>query len=254
MTGEASWACSGCHRPASLTADEWAAQRQAAEAVRRVQEAAAAAAAPEPRTALATALTARLEASSRLARLEPGLAAARAALASAQVRYDAATAAVQEAEQAAITRMAATVMGTRAPASDAPTQGAARGNLRTAEDGLQAARGARALLDDQLIDARRAVTNTETAVRSAALAVLAHENLEPLLEQAIEARASYLESIGGLSWLIRTGGVPSGDARAHQLVREADSPPAAWPEAAHTDGGMTAKLAELMEPIKKNGT
>ena len=45
-SGDVAWACAGCHRPASLSADEWQAQRAAAEAVRQVQEARDAAAAP----------------------------------------------------------------------------------------------------------------------------------------------------------------------------------------------------------------
>ena len=90
---------------------------------------------------------------------------------------------------------------------------ACRGRLHLAEDGLAAARGARGLLDDQLLDARRATSYAETAVRTAALRVLANENLEPLIEQAIEARANYLESVGGLRWLLRNGALPNGDAR-----------------------------------------
>jgi hypothetical protein len=244
--GDAIWCCAGCHRPASLTQDEWHAQRGAAEAVRRVQDAAAAAAAPAPRDAMQAALTARADAVARIAKLEPGLAAARAALAAAQVRHDAATAAMAEAEQGAITRLAASVMGTR-PEAAAITQGAARGGLRSAEDALAAARGAKALLDGQIAEARRSVSFAETAVRTAALSVLANENLEPLIERAIEARADYLEAVSGLGWLIRNGATPNGDARAHQLVIGADVAPARWPEAQHTDGGMTARLAALME-------
>jgi hypothetical protein len=243
--GDASWACDGCHRPSTLTTDEWQAQRSAAEAVRRVQDAAAAAAVPKPRDALATALTARLEAATVLARLEPGLVAARSALAAAQVRHDVATSAMQEAEAAAVTRLAQSVMGQRAEAVPITT-GAARGALRQAEDGLQAARGARALLDDQLIDARRSLTSAEAAVRRAALAVLAEEELEPLIEQAIEARANYLEAVGALAWLVRNAATPNGDARAHQLVIGADVAPAQWPEAAHADGGMATRLAALV--------
>jgi hypothetical protein len=123
-----------------------------------------------------------------------------------------------------------------------------RGNLRTAEDALTASRGAKQLLDDELLTARRAAGLAEAAVRSAALRVLAAETLEDLIESAINARAAYLESVAGLGWLIRNHGVPSGDARAHQLVLEADSAPARWrPEATYADGGMAKRLAALME-------
>jgi hypothetical protein len=129
----------------------------------------------------------------------------------------------------------------------APTVGAARGNLRTAEDALSAARGAKALLEDKLHYAKRSLANAETAVRSAAVRVLGSETLEALLETAVSARADYVDAIGGLSWLIRNGATPSDDARPHQLVRGADTPPCAWPEAAHADGGMAKRLAALME-------
>jgi hypothetical protein len=47
--GDAVWCCAGWGRPSTLTSTEWWAQRQAAEAVKKVQDAAAAAAVPEPR-------------------------------------------------------------------------------------------------------------------------------------------------------------------------------------------------------------
>jgi hypothetical protein len=196
-TGDASWACAGCHRPASLTPEEWWAQQQAAEAVRMRQDAAAAAAAPN---ALQEALARRTEAAATLGKLELAQADARAALAAAQVRHDGAVAAMAEAEQASITRLAAGMTGERAE-TGAPTVGAARGNLRTAEDALSAARGARGLIGDQMHYAQRNLANAETAVRTAAIAVLASENLEPLIEQAITARADYIESIASLGWL-----------------------------------------------------
>ena len=239
------WACRNCHRPSSLTTTAWWAQRQAAEAVRTAQEARDAATVPEPRDGLANALAARLEASSRLAKLEQGLGAARTALASAQVKHGAAVAAMQEAEQAAITRLAASMTGTRTEAQGV-TQGAARGQLRSAEDGLQVARGAKAMLDDQLFDARRATSYAEDRVHSAALAVLADETLEDLIELAITTRAAYLELISALGWLIRNGAVPGGDIRPNQLVRDADTAPSQWREAAAADGGMAKRLAALM--------
>jgi hypothetical protein len=244
--GNAIWACDGCHRPASLTREEWHAQRQAAAAVRAVQDAATAAAVPEPHGALKAALAARQEAATALERLEQAVPAARTALASAQVKHDAAVAAMAAAERAAVTRLAASMTGTR-PEAVPITQGAARGGLRSAEDSLSAARGARALLDDQLHYAQRNVADADAAVRSAALRVLGKEELENLLETAVSARAHYIESISGLSWLIRNGAVPVGDARPHQLVLGADSAPARWPEAAHADGGMAERLAALME-------
>ena len=102
------------------------------------------------------------------------------------------------------------------------------------------------MIDDQLIDARRATSTAEAAVRKAALRVIGEEALENLIKSAVSARASYVDAVGGLSWLIRNHAVPNGDLRPSQLVREAsDSPPAYWPEAASADGGMAARLAAL---------
>jgi hypothetical protein len=61
------------------------------------------------------------------------------------------------------------------------------------------------------------------------------------------AGRSYLEAVSSLAWLINNRGIPDGDVRAAQLVAGADTPPSRWPEAAHADGGMARRLAELME-------
>jgi hypothetical protein len=68
------------------------------------------------------------------------------------------------------------------------------------------------------------VVNAEAAVRTAALRMLAAEGLEILLESAVTARASYLEAVGGLGWLLRNHAMPAGDVRAQQLVAGADTP------------------------------
>jgi len=106
------------------------------------------------------------------------------------------------------------------------------GNLSQARDAVDVARGARTLIDVQLTDARQVMANAEAAVRQAALRVLASEELENLIEAATAARADYVEAIGGLSFLIRNGAVPSGDARPNQLVRDADTAPIAMARSA----------------------
>jgi hypothetical protein len=107
-------------------------------------------------------------------------------------------------------------------------------------------RGAKALLDGQIAE-RRAVSFAEDAVRAAALRVLAAEELEGLITTAVNARASYIDAVGSLAWLLRNHAEPSADDRARQLVSGADTPPSKWPEAAHADGRMAKRLAALME-------
>jgi hypothetical protein len=126
------------------------------------------------------------------------------------------------------------------------TIGAARGQVTAAADALAAAHGAKAHIDGQLAAARRAASFAEDRVRRAALVVLASEELESLLELATGARASYIESISALSFLIRNGAVPSSDFRPHQLTREADSAPSQWREAQHADGGLGERLNALL--------
>ena len=145
---------------------------------------------------------------------------------------------MRAAEQTAIDRAAAGLTGERAVRVDLPVD-AARGKLRLCEDALQAARGARALIDDKLHYAKNDLANAERAVHAAALRVIASEQLETLIMATVEARASYLESLAGLAWLIRSGAIPNGDVRPHQLVSDADTAPA------HTDGGMAERLAAL---------
>ncbi len=231
--------------PASLTAETW--QAQCAEKAARDAEdqARIAASTPQPRDALHAALQRRAEARGALERLEVAQVSARAALAAAQTRFDAAEAAMQTAEQAAVQRAAAGLTGTHAEPAGV-TVGAARGGLRTAEDALQAARGAKGLIDDQLHYAKPSLVNAEAAVRRAALVVISSEELENLIELATDARAGYLHALGGLSWLIRNHAVPDGDVRPNQLVREADSAPSQGREAQNADGAMAARLNALL--------
>ena len=77
--------------------------------------------------------------------------------------------------------------------------------------------------------------------------VIAAERLEGLLTAATEARASYLESVGALGWLLREHAIPLNDRRAHQILGEANTPPSAWPEAKEAGmAQMEAMRAALM--------
>jgi hypothetical protein len=239
--GEPTWSCQGCHRSANLTADDWHAQREQAK-----REAAAVTAVPEPapREQLAAALARRAEATAVLARLDAALPAARTAVLAAQARLDTARAATTSAEQSAVERLAASLTGDAAPSAGV-TSGAARGLVRTAEDALHAARGARGLLEDQHHYAEKAVTSAAAVVHSAALHVLVEDELETVLSAAVAARAAYLTGIQVLAWFLTQHAVPNGDVRPSQLVNEADTPPALWPKAPHAEERLAARLAEL---------
>ena len=121
--GNSTWACAGCHRASSLTFKTWHAQLAAKREADALRAATEAADAPEPRAALQDALAARLEASSRLEKLEQAQADALSALSVAQSRHADAVAGMQAAEMSAIERAA----GQRtARSSDVPVD-AARG-------------------------------------------------------------------------------------------------------------------------------
>ena len=64
----------------------------------------------------------------------------------------------------------------------------------------------------------------------AAVRVIAAERLEDLLSDAVDRRDTSTRS-GGSAWLVRQHAVPQNDARATQLVADANTPPSAWPEA-----------------------
>ena len=87
-SGGATWACASCHRPPSLTSEQWHAKwtrdRQAAEA----HLAATADAEPQPRDRLHDALARRAEANAAILKLERALLVARSAQAEAQTRHD----------------------------------------------------------------------------------------------------------------------------------------------------------------------
>jgi hypothetical protein len=226
--------------PPTLTAEAWRDQQATRQAT-----ATQPAAGPDPRAALSDALTRRQEAAAVVGALKAAATAALTALSAAQGRHADAVAGMRAAEQAAIDRAAAGLTGERAVRADLPVD-AARGKLRLCEDALQAARGARALIDDKLHYAKSSFANAHAAVSSAALRVIAAEEFEDTLAAAVAARADYLEAIGSLRWLIRNGAIPNGDIRPNQLVAGADTAPAAWPEAAHADGGMAKRLAALV--------
>jgi hypothetical protein len=237
---ESVWACSGCHRPATLTQDAWRAQQAARQAT-----AAQPAAGPDPRAALSDAITRRQEAAATVGALETAATGALVALGVAQGRHADAVAGMRAAEQAAIDRAAAGLTGERAVRTDLPVD-AARGKLRLCEDALQAARGARALIEDKLHYAKSSLANAHAAVSSAALRVIAAEEFEDTLTTAVVARADYLEAIGSLGWLIRNHCVPNGDVRPNQLVAEAsETPPSRWPEAADAGARLAQRLAAL---------
>jgi len=93
--------------------------------------------------------------------------------------------------------------------------------------------------------AQRASSLAQAGRKAAAIKKLAAKELEPLIAEAIEARAAYIETIAALGWLIRKG---HGDARAAKLVGQADLEPVHWPEAASASasgGRLVAQIAAL---------
>ena len=73
------------------------------------------------------------------------------------------------------------------------------------------------------------------------------ERLEDVLGDVAESRAIYLELVGQLAWLLKTHMIPTADARARQLVADANTPPSAWREAATAGtAAMEDALASLL--------
>jgi hypothetical protein len=245
--GEPVWACSGCHRLAKLTSEEWhvewTRQREAAEE----HLAAAAAAAPEPRAVLRDRLGALSEARIVLDKLEHAVPVARSAVWEAQVRVDAAEAAAAEANEGAAANLAvALAEGT--PVGPASSAAAARAELANAVDALVVCKNARTILEGKLADARSAVSFVSDKVKKAGHAVLVAEKLEPLLNAAIEARAQYVDAVGALGWLVRNHAINGDDRRAHQILGDANVPPSTWHEAQQSAGTaqMEAAFAALL--------
>jgi hypothetical protein len=82
----------------------------------------------------------------------------------------------------------------------------------------------------------------------AALKRIVEEEWERLIATTVESRATYIESPGDLAWLLRNGAAPINDARAAQLILQADTPPSRWPEAATlaaTGGVLAGRIAAL---------
>jgi hypothetical protein len=247
--GNPTWACSGCHRRADLTQDEWrdkqVADRKAADA-HLAAVAAAEAAQPKPRARLAEALAARAEANATIERLERAVPAARSAVTEAQERHDRATAAAEAVNATASENLATAFFEGTKPTDPARAAATARAELAAAVDALITTKNARTIIDSKIKDARTAMGYANDRARKAAHSVLVAERLENLLADVAQARATYLESAGQLGWLIKTHVIPDSDRRAHQFLGEANQPPSTWREAA-TAG--TAAMEDALEAL-----
>jgi hypothetical protein len=239
-SGEAIWACSGCHRPV-LTTEEWSAER----ARQGANGAHSQTGAPDPRDTLRDALARLTAARRRLSEVSAALPSARTALAMARERHVMASAAVEEVEAATVASMARKFLGQAGP--PAPSQDVARAQLAVASDAVENALAAKQHFDGAINAATLSVDAARTRAGKAAIAVIAFEQLEDLLDVAVEARAAYVEAIGKLGWLLRNGMSSTTDARARQLVAGADTAPSTWQEAKVAGTGqMEAALAALL--------
>jgi hypothetical protein len=231
---DVAWACSGCHRAASLTSEEWheqaTAERKAADA-HLAATAAAAAAAPKLRTVLKERLAALRVAQAELAKLEAAAPIARSRVWEAQATVEAAEQAAEEANATAASGLAAALAEGRTVGPS--TAGAkARAALGDARDALSVAKSARVLVEERLSSAKSQVDFAFDKCRKATRSVIASERLEDLISDAVEARAAYVDALGSLAWLLRQHAVPDGDSRVRQLVADGNTPPSAWPESA----------------------
>ena len=141
-----------------MTAEEWSAQRQAAEARAKGPGRARGCGGTEAPLRLSEALALCAELRTSLQKIEAALPAARSTLVAAQLKHDRAAAEAAEIEERAAAHLADSIQGKR-PAGPAPSVAAARAALVAAADGLAAARGARGLLDAELTAARAAVAH-----------------------------------------------------------------------------------------------
>ena len=138
--------------------------------------------------------------------------------------------------------------GRQAAGGPAPSAAATRAALAAAADGLAAARAAKALLDEKLSDQRTAVATAQAFARRAAIARAGGRAAgADCWPRRSRPGPPIAKLSAGLAWLLRSGAIPSSDARARQLVAGADTPPSAWPEA-RTAGtpAMEAALAALL--------
>ena len=244
--GVSTWCCASCRRSASLTSQEWAAHQEHERAAVDAHLAAAAAAAPKPRTVLRDALGRLAEARTAVSKCERAVPAAMAAVGSAQDRHDAAVAAVAVAETNAAASAAASILDGKRPVPMS-SAAAASAELAAAIDALVIARTLASSLDGKLKDAKVAAMHANTAQARQHVVVLAAEKLEELIADVIEDKAGYLESVGQLGWLLRNHAITGDQHAARQLVADANTPPSAWPEA-NTAGTapMEAALAALL--------
>jgi hypothetical protein len=226
------WACARCHTSADLTREEirdQQAERHAAQQAAAKTAEAAAASAPKPRDVLRERLQVLATARSELQRLEAAVPAARSRVWACQAAVEAAEAAAAAVAADAASGLAeALTTGKTVGPSSAGAK--ARAELANAVDAAVVAKNGRVILESRLTEAKSAVAFAMDKVRKSCLQVIADEKMSDLLGSAIAGRAQYLESIGQLSWLLRSHAVD--DAGVRQFVNEASTAPSTWPEAA----------------------
>jgi hypothetical protein len=238
------WGCARCHTSADLTRDEIRDQQAERHAEQQAAAEVAAAAQPAPRVILKQRLAALAEAQAAAEKLERAVPVAR--VWECQSRVEAAE---QAAEEATATAAAGLAEALAEGKSVGPSSAGAKSRAALAEavDAAVLAKNSRTILESRLTDAKLAVGYAADAARKAARTVIASERLEDLINDAIEARSNYLESVGQIGWLFRNHAVPDGDARPRQILSGANTPPSAWREAASAgDPAMEAMHAALM--------
>ena len=119
--------------------------------------------------------------------------------------------------------LAASFFGGTRPTDPARAAAAARGEMAAAVDAAVAAKNAVVIIRSRIESAQQSVAFALDKVKKACQAVIAAEKISDLLGSAIAGRAQYLESIGQLSWLLRSHAID--DLGVRQFVSEAQHAP-----------------------------
>jgi hypothetical protein len=199
------WGCAGCRTPASRTIDEVRerqAEKQAAQQATARAAEVAAASEPKPRVILKQRLAALAEAQAGAEKLERAVPTARSRVWECQALVEAAEAAAAEANQDAASSLADS-LATGKPIGPSSAGARARANLAEAIDSAVVAKNGRVILESRLTDAKTAVGYAADAARKAARTVISSERIEDLINDALEARAAYVDAVGALGWLVR---------------------------------------------------
>lgn len=226
------WVCQKCHRPSTLTIEEWSAElaERRKEADAAAAEIAAASTPSATRSALRTAVAKRDQAQLDLRKLTAAADKAEDEAFDARRAVEAARAALANAEKVNGDAVRAAVLADAPLASVTAARRAAREALAAAEEGAEHANALAAALNAEVAEAKSAAGSAEWRVKRAVIACARAHSAKSIAAFSAETEALQAKLVArmrGLQLLVREGIIEGTEAREIDGFFSTD--PRYWP-------------------------